>query len=384
MMTSVPHNQGAHVAQHREVVVIGGGQAGLAMGYHLARQGRDFTILEAAAEPAAAWRSRWDSLRLFTPARYDGLPGREFPADADSYPSRDQVVSYLTDYARDFELPVELNSPVRAVRRTESGYVVELDDRTYDAGQVVVATGPFQDPCRPVNLAEGLDAGVVQLHSSEYRRPQDVPSGCVLVVGGGNSGYQIAEDLAADPRRHVHLSVGSRQTPLPARIFGRELFSVLQATGLMNKTVGSRLGRRLKDRDALIGSSNRKATRQGIQLQARAHAGSGTAMVFEGGTSLTVDAVIWATGFDTDHSWIEVPVFDHDGHILHERGVTAWPGLYFLGLPWLHTRGSALLGWVKNDAEHLAGCVASRATALAANRRTDAGPVLVSRKATPE
>jgi putative flavoprotein involved in K+ transport len=370
------------MSQHREVVVIGAGQAGLAIGYHLARQGRDFTILEAAAEPAAAWRSRWDSLRLFTPARYDSLPGRQFPADAYAYPTRDQVVDYLTTYARDLELPVELNSAVRLVSQAHDGYTVELDDRIYDADQVVVATGPFQTPRLPANLAEGLDPGVVQLHSSEYRRPEDVPAGCVLVVGAGNSGYQIAEDLSADPNRQVHLSVGTRQTPLPARIFGQELFGILKSTGLMNKTTGSRVGRRLKSRDTLIGSSNRRAKRHGIDLHTRAHSAAGTEVGFDDGASLTVDAVIWATGFDIDHSWIDIPVFDPAGRVLHHRGVTASVGLYFLGLPWLHTRGSALLGWVKDDAEHLAGRVASTATVLASNRRRRS-PALVPRKGDP-
>jgi putative flavoprotein involved in K+ transport len=353
------------------------------MGYHLARQGRDFVILEAAAAPAAAWHSRWDSLRLFTPAQYDSLPGRAFPAAPDSYPSRDQVVDYLTGYARDFELPVELDSAVRALRKTDDGYAVELDDRTYVADQVVVATGPFQTPRLPVTLAEGLDPDVVQLHSSAYRRPDDLPAGSVLVVGGGNSGFQIAEDLAADPKRHVHLSVGSRQTPLPPRVFGRELFGILQSTGLMNKTVGSRLGRRLRRRDTLIGSSNRRAKRNGIQLHSRAQSASGTGVLFDDGPSLTVDAVVYATGFDTDHSWIDAPVFDADGRVLHERGLTTSRGLYFLGLPWLHTRGSALLGWVGDDAEHLAGCVASNATVLASNAIAGSDPGHVARAVTP-
>jgi putative flavoprotein involved in K+ transport len=369
-MTTYPHPQRAHVSQHREVVVIGAGQAGLAIGYHLARQSRDFTILEAATMPAAAWRSRWDSLKLFTPAGYDSLPGRQFPAEADSYPSRDEVVDYLINYARDYELPVELNSAVRVVRKGTHGYTVELDDRTYDADQVVVATGPFQTPRLPAHLAEGCDPAVVQLHSSEYRRPEDVPDGCVLVVGAGNSGHQIAEDLAADPNRQVHLSVGTRQTPLPARIFGQELFGILNSTGLMNKPIGSRVGRRLKSRDTLIGSSTRQAKRRGIELHTRARSTAGTEVVFDDGSSLAVDAVIWATGFDTDHSWIDIPVFDSAGRVVHDRGVTASPGLYFLGLPWLHTRGSALLGWVKEDAEHLARRIASVATAMPPRRDT--------------
>src|SRR5215208_7318871 len=151
-----------------EVIVVGGGQAGLALGYHLAKQGRDFTILEAASEPAAAWRERWNSLKLFTSARYDSLPGMEFPGDPDRYPTRDEVADYLVDYAREFGLPVELNSRVRSVRRNNGGYVLELDDRTYEAQQVVIATGPFQTPSVP-RVGEELSDDVVQMHSTAYR-----------------------------------------------------------------------------------------------------------------------------------------------------------------------------------------------------------------------
>ena len=167
--------------------------------------------------------------------RYDSLPGLAFPGDPDSYPGRDDVVAYLTDYAQRFELPVEFNSRVQAVRaRDGGGFLVELADRTYEADQVVVATGPFQVPFTPA-MAADLGAEVVQLHSSDYRSPDDLPAGTVLVVGGGNTGYQIAEELAQS--REVHLAVGARQTPLPQRILGRDLFRYLEATGLMHKTV---------------------------------------------------------------------------------------------------------------------------------------------------
>jgi putative flavoprotein involved in K+ transport len=337
---------------HHDVVIVGAGQAGLAIGHLLARQGRQVTILEAADAPAVAWRTRWNSLKLFTPVRYDSLPGRPFPGDPDAYPGRDDVVAYLTDYARDFELPVELNSPVRAVRRRDRGHLVELDDRTYEADHVVVATGPFQVPHVPA-AAERLDPDIVQLHSSAYRTPGDVPAGRVLVVGGGNSGFQIAEELS---RTHeVHLSIGARQTPLPQRIAGRDLFRYLEATGLMGKTTNSRIGQRLKDRETLIGSSPRAARRRhGIRLRGRTVAISGAEVTFSDGARLEPSTVVWATGFGLDHSWIHAPVFDATGRLVHERGVAASPGLYFLGLPWQHTRGSALLGWVKDDAEHLA------------------------------
>jgi len=346
------------MTEQRDVVVIGGGQAGLAVGYFLARQDCRFTILEAAGEPAAAWRERWDTLRLFTPVRRDSLPGRPFPGDPDSYPDRDQVVAYLEDYARHFELPVELDSRVLAVRGADDGFEVELADRRYLARQVVVATGPFQVPFIPP-IASGLAPEITQLHSADYRRPAQLPDGPVVVVGGGNTGYQIAEELVRS--REVHLAIGARQAPLPQRILRRDLFDYLERLGLMAKSVDSRLAQRLKDRETLIGSSPRRARKQGIRLRKRVTGAQGSSLAFADGSRQHASAVIWATGFRVDHSLVQLPVFGTDGRVEHRRGVTAIPGLYFLGLPWLHTRGSALLGWVKDDASYIAGRIAQHA-----------------------
>lgn len=355
---------------HREAVVIGGGQAGLAVGYHLARQDREFTIIEAAAAPGAAWRERWDSLTLFTPIRYDSLPGRRFPGDPDRYPTRDEVADYLADYARHFELPVELGRRVESVRAHDSGYLVATDAEILEADQVIVATGPFQVPRIPA-MSATLDPSVVQMHSSGYRTPATIAAGPVLVVGGGNTGFQIAEELA---RTHqVTLSIGSRQMPLPQRLLGRDLFHWLEATRLMNAKTESRIGRRMRARDTLIGSSPRALRRRHqVALRGRAIAAAGSEIAFDDDTRLAVSTVIWATGFGLDHSWIDAPVFDAGGAVVHERGVTASPGLYFLGLPWLHTRGSALLGWIKDDAEHIAGHVEARAKARAGRRAVNA------------
>jgi putative flavoprotein involved in K+ transport len=331
--------------------VVGGGQAGIAIGYHLAQEDRNFAILDAASQPAATWRGRWDSLRLFTPVRYDSLPGKPFPGHPDDYPSRDEVVAYLTDYAAQFGLPVELSSPVSSVEPVDGRYLVETSGRTYEADQVVIATGPFQVPSVP-QIADGLDGAVLHFHSSEYRAPDSIPPGPVLVVGGGNTGFQIAEELAAT--HEVHLSVGSRQMPLPQRLLGRDLFTFLDKTGLMAKSVETRLAQRLKDRETLIGSSPRSARRRGVQLHPRTTAASGDTVSFDDGTALGVSSVIWATGYRLDHSFVKAPVFDERGGVVHRRGVTASPGLYFLGLPWQYTRGSALLGWIKHDAEYLA------------------------------
>jgi putative flavoprotein involved in K+ transport len=334
------------------VITIGGGQAGLAIGYFLARQGRDFVILEGAKEPAASWRARWDSLKLFTSARYNSLPGLPFPGEGASYPGRDEVVAYLIDYAQHFELPVELNSCVRSLRQGDGAFELEVDGRTYTAEQVVIATGPFQAPFVPP-IAGKLDAEVRQLHSTEYRSPKDIPAGPVLVVGGGNTGFQIADELS---RSHeVHLSVGSRQTPLPQRILGRDLFWYLEATGLIRKSLETRIGRRLSGRETLIGSSPRQLHRRhGVRLHKRAVDASGLTVSFADGERIEAGTVFWATGFRPDYSWIQLPVFDERGRVVHERGVTKVSGLYFLGLTWQHTRGSALLGWVGEDAEYIA------------------------------
>jgi len=286
--------------------------------------------------------------------------GLAFPGDPDSYPGRDEVVDYLTRYAEHFKLPVQFDSEVLAVRAgDDGGFVVELRDRAHVADRVVIATGPFQTPRVPA-AAEQLDADIVQMHSADYRGPADVPGGPVLVVGGGNTGYQIAEELAAG--YEVHLAVGSRQLPLPQRLLGRDLFRYLEAGRFMRVTVQSRLGRRLQGRDTLIGSSARAARRRhGIELRRRAVEASGTEIRFADGSALSPKAVIWATGFALDHSFVQAPIFTDDGRVEHRRGVTSVPCLYFLGLPWQHTRGSALLGWVQDDAQYIAAEIARAA-----------------------
>jgi putative flavoprotein involved in K+ transport len=341
-----------------DVAVIGAGQAGLAAGYHLARQGRRFKIFEAAGAIGSAWSARWDSLVLFTPRRYSALPGMPFPGDAGGYPGRDEVVDYLERYAAAFDLPVELDSPVRSLSVEQGRFVLDVDGRRVEADQVVVATGPFQAPNVPP-FAGDLAPEVFQAHSTGYTRPGDVPQGTVLVVGGGNTGYQIAKELSAS--REVHLAVGSRQKALPQRLLGRDLFWWLTKTGLIRKTADSRLGRRMRQTDTLIGSKPGELRGLGIDEKPRVVGASGRTVRFADGTVLDVDAVIWATGYRPDYAWIDAPVAGPDGRPQHRRGVTGVPGLYFLGLSWQHTRGSALIGFVADDAQFIADQIAARA-----------------------
>ena len=336
-----------------EVLVIGGGQAGLVMGHQLAQRGIGFRIVDAGAEVGDAWRTRWDSLRLFTAAQYDSLPGMAFPAASDTYPGKDDVADFLRAYASEYELPVRLNARVTSLRRSEDGFLAKAGGDSMEARHVVVATGPFQVPfVPPVGLA--LDPGVAQIHSADYRNPAALPPGKVLVVGAANSGCQIALELSAT--RTVELSGGKRIPTIPQRPLGRDVWWWGTKLGLTRVTAGSRLGKRLAGRDQVIGGGPRELRRAGVPIRPRAMRAVGRTVTFSDGSSSEYDVVIWATGFSVDHSWIDVPgAMDDQGQVRHERGVTPVPGLYMLGLTWQHTRTSALLGWVAEDAAFLAG-----------------------------
>jgi putative flavoprotein involved in K+ transport len=244
-----------------------------------------------------------------------------------------------------------LDSRVVGVSKPDGSYRVELADRVYRSDQVVIATGAFQEPLVP-GIAGDLGDDLAQLHSTASNAPNDLPSAVVLVVGGGNTGFQIAEELSAT--HEVHVSVGSRQTPLPQRVLGRDIFWYLDKSGLIRKSAESRIGRRMRDRETLVGSTPRALRRRGVRLHGRTVGATSHTVTFADGTQLSPRTVIWATGFRPDHSWVRVPVFSDNGRLIHRRGVTDSPGLYFLGLSWMHTRGSALLGWVKDDAEYIA------------------------------
>jgi putative flavoprotein involved in K+ transport len=346
------HNSDEH--EHVDVLVIGAGQAGLAIAWHLRQQRNpSFLLVDAASEVGHAWRSRWDSLRLFTPAEYNALPGMPFPAPAGTYPGKDQVANYLHSYAAAFELPVRLNTRVNRLRKAGDMFIAETSTGTLTSRQVVIATGPFQNPVIP-RIAGGLAAEVVQLHSGQYRKPEQLPDGPVLVVGAGNSGLQIAAELAAT--RPVTIAVGSRPPMLPQRFLGRDLFWWMTRLGAISKTADSRLARRVRAKgDLVIGTRWRDLARLGIQNRPRLESTSGRQASFADGSVTDVAAVVWATGFRSDYSWLDVPGAVVDSAVANERGITAVPGLSVLGLPWLHTRGSALLGFVKHDAAWLAG-----------------------------
>jgi len=340
-----------------DTVVIGGGQAGLAVGYHLAKHDVDSVILDASPRVGDIWRNRWDSLRLFTPARYSGLPGMPFPDSPDHFPDKDQVADYLERYAERFELPVRSDTQVTALRGDGPDFLIHTSDLTYSARNVVVATGPFQRPRVPATAGQ-LAPEIHQLHSSEYRSPFDLPEGDVLVAGAGNSGAQIALELSRF--REVTLA-GRDVARLPRRILGLDVFHWVWPL-FRRLDLGTWLGRRLRDwtqaNDPLIGIGPRDFESHGIRRVGRVtDVSDGRPSV--SGVPMDVQVVIWATGFAPDFSWIELPTIGREAPV-HRRGVTDTPGLYFLGLSFLHRKSSALLGGVGDDAEFIAGHIARR------------------------
>jgi putative flavoprotein involved in K+ transport len=343
-----------------DTVIVGGGQAGLAMGYYLKRQGCHFIILDAGGRVGDAWRNRWDSLKLFTPAAFSALPGWSFPAPGASYPSKDAMADYLEGYARRFALPVVLNRRVDTLQLDPNSYVVQAGGERYQAEHVIVASGAYHAPYIPA-FAVQLDPAIMQIHSRDYRNPGQLPEGDVLIVGAGNSGAEIAIDVAAS--RRVYLS-GRDTGSIPSAPSGALGITIVRPfwylLGRLDVNADTRFGRKArlhgKQRGApLIRLKLDDLDGAGIQRVPRTESVCQGKPVLADGRALQVSAVIWATGFRPDFRWIQLPVFGTDGYPRHRRGIVAEaPGLFFVGLPFQHSVLSAVIGGVGNDARFLA------------------------------
>jgi putative flavoprotein involved in K+ transport len=344
-----------------DTVVIGGGQAGLAAGYYLSRRGRRFVILEAGDRIGDSWRGRWDSMRLFTPARRDGLPGMPFPAPRHSFPTRDEMADYLERYATHFELPVRTGVRVDALGRspTSGRFLIAAGDQRVEADHVVVATGPFQAPRVP-EFADQLDPRTVQLHSGEYRNPAQLPHGDVLVVGAGNSGADIALELAAE--RSVTLS-GELPSQIPFNIegsSGRLAFPLLWQVWTHVLNFGNPIGRKAlpkikAGKEPLIRVKRKHLEAAGVHMAPRTIGVRDGLPLLDDGTTVQVAAVIWCTGYSNLHDWIDLPVLDEDEDLEsdHHGVVHQEAGLYRLGRQFLYAFSSHTIGGVGRDAERL-------------------------------
>jgi putative flavoprotein involved in K+ transport len=355
--------------EHVETVVIGGGQAGLSVGHHLARQERPFLILDANQRVGDAWRKRWDSLRLFTPARYNALAGMAFPAPAHSFPTKDEVADYLEAYATRLQLPVRTGVRVDRLLREDGRFVVTAGDRSWEADNAVVAMSTFQVPRVPP-FATGLSPEIVQLHSAGYRNPSQLQEGGVLVVGAGNSGAEIALEVAG---RHPTWLAGKESGHVPFRIEGAAARLVFQpllfrVVGHRVLTVDTPIGRKLRPRllshaAPLVRVKPRDLAAAAIQRAPRVIGVRNGHPLLADQQILEVANVIWCTGFGPDFSWIDLPVFGENQHEpTHHRGVVAnQPGLYFVGLYFLYAMSSGFLPGVDRDAEHIVHTILARA-----------------------
>lgn len=349
-----------------ETVIIGGGQAGLSVGHSLARRNLSFVILDADDRIGDSWRNRWDSLRLFTPARYDGLTGMPFPASSHSFPTKDEMADYLEAYATRFELPVRNGITVDKLSREGDRFLVGSADQQYEADNVVVAMADYQRPRVP-EFAPELDGDIVQLHSSEYRNPSQLREGGVLIVGAGNSGSEIAMELAT---KHPIWMSGKGTGHIPFRIeglAGRLLLVQLVLRILFHRVlnVSTPIGRKARPKilsggGPLIRVKPKDLAAAGVKRVPRTVGVREGLPVLDDETDLDVANVIWCTGFHSGFSWIDLPVLGQ-GEPMHERGlVDTEPGLYFVGLTFLYALSSSMVHGVGRDAERIAKAIASR------------------------
>jgi putative flavoprotein involved in K+ transport len=368
-------------ARRYDVLVIGGGQAGLSVGYHLQRHGCSFLIVDRNERIGDSWRQRWDSLRLYSPASRDGLPGMRFPAPPSSYPTRGEMADYLEAYAARFQLPVRMRTQVDALRREGSGYVAEVGGGRLEADNVVVATGVIRKPYVP-DFAADLDPRIRQLHSNDYRNPSQLQDGPVLVVGASHAGSDLAFELS---REHDVILSGRDTGQLPAPIEtrrGRMLFRGLFFVGTHVLTVDTPPGRKMREHvrhggAPLLRYRLRELRAAGVErVLARTVGVEGGLPVLDDGRVVDVANVVWCTGFRPDFGWISFPIeIGDDGYPVQYRGAVAnVPGLYFTGLLFLHSFASMLIGGAGRDAKRVADQIVAEGAPRVAPAQAEAVP----------
>jgi putative flavoprotein involved in K+ transport len=351
------------MSRQGQTIVIGGGQAGLAVGYYLAKRGVPFQILDANPRIGDAWRNRWDSLRLFTTARYAGLPGLPFPARGHAFPTKEEMADYLEFYAEHFHLPMQTGVKVEKLSKQGEHFVIEAGTKRFAADQVVVAMANYQVPKRPA-FATDLHPSIIQLHSHDYRNPSQLQEGGVLIVGAGNSGADIGIEVA---RSHATWISGKESGVIPFPIdgvMGRFVLSrvvrfLFHHVFTVNTPIGRKLRPKMLSRPApLVRVKPKDLIKAGIKRLPRVIGARGGLPLLQDGYTLNVRNVIWCTGYHLGFSWIDLPIFDEDERLMHECGiVTSMPGMYFVGLHFLYAMSSATVMGVGRDAERIAGIV---------------------------
>ncbi|RJS56629.1 oxidoreductase [Bacillus subtilis] len=336
-----------------DTIVIGAGQAGISIGYYLKQSKQKFIILDKSDEVGESWKERYDSLVLFTSRMYSSLPGMHLEGKKHGFPSKEEIVAYLKKYVERFDIPIQLRTEVISVQKLKNHFLIKTNQQEYQAENLVIAAGPFHIPNIP-SVSKDLADHIHQLHSSQYKHPKQLVPGNALVVGGGNSGAQIAVELSKE--RVTYLACRNQLIYFPLVIGKRSIFWWFDKLRVLHASNTSILGKFIQKKgDPIFGYELKHAIKQKeIILKKRVISGKQNEVIFEDSSTLEVNNIIWATGFRNPLCWMKIEgVLDKEGRIIHHRGVSPVEGLYFIGLPWQHRRGSALLQGVGKDAEYI-------------------------------
>jgi putative flavoprotein involved in K+ transport len=344
-----------------DFVVIGCAQAGLSMAYHLKQMDKKFIVVDGEAEIGASWLNRWDSLKLFTPTEYNHLPGLQFEAPQGHYPTKFEVANYFKAYTQKFNIPIQLNTLITSVRKTEKGFHITHKDGEMEAENVIVATGPFHTPYTPPCHSK-LSKDVLQMHSNFYKGLNQLQKGDALVVGGGDSGYQILNEISKNKSRTVYFSGDTTVKSLPQLFLGKTIWWWFTITGFLSYSKYSWVGKKISGfTQPIIGTDAKEIlSRENVISMGRTKDALNNQVIFEAKKVSTIKNIVWATGYRPNFQWIEGLELGADNYPKNHRGVSNIEGLYFIGLPWMYTRGSATLGGVSKDANYLADFISNK------------------------
>lgn len=351
----------------KDFIIIGAGQSGLSIAYYLKKQHRDFLMLDANAQVGAPWLKRWDSLKLFTPSEFNNLPGLPFPHKKGHYANKYEVAAYLKKYVNQFNIPIKFNEKITTLKKEKDHFILESKDSVFKTKNVIVSTGPFHTPYTPPFHSK-IDDSILQIHSEHYKNPNQLQKGDTLIVGSGDSGVQILQEIS-ETNRKVYFSGTTNIATLPQQILGKTLWWWFKKIGFLTAHKHSWFGKKLMTgRQPVIGTNVKSLFKKyNVHCVGRMLDAHHRDLIFEEKTISSIKNIIWATGFKPNFNWIENELLDTNSYPKNYRGVSTIEGLYYLGLPWLHTRGSATLGGVQKDAQYLSEYFLKTATAKAMN-----------------
>ncbi|MCG1035015.1 flavin-containing monooxygenase [Polaribacter sargassicola] len=344
----------------KDYIIIGAGQSGLAIAYHLTKQKANFLIVDANKETGAPWLKRWDSLKLFTPSEFNSLPGMKFPYKKGHYANKFEVADYLKAYVFKFKIPIEFNQRVSSLKKENGVFILKSKTKTFKAKNVIIATGPFHKPFTP-SCDKKISKDIFQIHSEHYKSPDQLQEGATLVVGAGDSGVQILKEIS-EIKKKVYFSGNTNIASLPQEFLGKTLWWWFSKVGFLSANKYSFIGKKLSNSGQPVIGTDVKTLfkKENIICVGRTLDANEESIFFEKQKVNDIKNIVWATGFKPNFNWIENIELDKDQYPKNYRGVSNLEGLYFIGLPWLYTRGSATLGGVKKDAKYLCNHLAKK------------------------